>query len=87
MNSLPLLSDRKQPAVSSTRRLMNSISVKSTNKKTLLEEGMHSRVKKNLLHGEIPRSVLEKTPLEELFESTVEEVREKRKGKKVNLRG
>lgn len=36
----------------------------------------------------MPKGVLEKTPLEELFETTVEEVKERRKGKKVqNPRG
>ena len=48
-----------------------------------------ARNKKNMVRGDIPKSVLEKTPLEELFESTVEEIRERRKGKKVvpNLKG
>ena len=61
-NSLPILSDRKAGPV--TRKLANSVSVKSTNKKTLIEESMNSRVRKNLVRGEIPRSVMEKTPLE-----------------------
>ena len=57
--------------------------MKATNKKALIEESLISRPKKNLIRGEIPKAVLEKTPIEELFEATVEEVREKRKGKKV----
>jgi len=36
----------------------------------------------------LPKIVLEKTPLEELFEATVADVRDRRKGKKaINLKG
>ena len=70
LSSLPLLSDRKADPNTSSRKLINSISVRSTNKRTLIEEGMHSRVKKNMIR-EPPKAIFEKTPLEELFEVTV----------------
>lgn len=60
--SLPLLSDRK-PAAESARRLINSISVSSTNKKALIQESLVAKPKKNFVR-ELPKSVLEKTPLE-----------------------
>ncbi len=47
--SLPLLSDRK-PA-ESARKLANSISVKSTNKKAIIEESLIAKPRKNLLRG------------------------------------
>lgn len=60
--SLPLLSDRK-PAVESTRKMINSISVSSTNKKALIQESLIAKPKKNFIR-ELPKSVFEKTPLE-----------------------
>lgn len=83
-NTLPLFSDRK----ADSNKLANSVSVRDTTKRSILEESLASKVKRNIVrNSDMPISKLmakeiEKTALEELFETTVEEVRSKRKGKK-----
>lgn len=84
-NTLPLFSDRK---AESSNKLANSVSVRDTTKRAILEESLASKGKRNIIRSnDMPISKLmakeiEKTALEELFETTVEEVRSKRKGKK-----
>jgi hypothetical protein len=57
-----LFSDRKP--VEPSRRLANSVSVRETNKKNLVEESIAPKMKKNIIRSELPKQFLEKTPLE-----------------------
>jgi hypothetical protein len=60
--ALPLFSDRK--ATTEARKLANSVSVRETNKKHILEESLAQRSRKNIIKSELPKIILEKTPLE-----------------------
>lgn len=88
-NTLPLFSDRK----ADSNKLANSVSVRDTTKRAILEESLAAKSKRNIVrNSDLPSRLMakeiEKTALEELFETTVEEVRSKRKGRKgVSTRG